>query len=460
MARFPISRTQFLRFNGTNTAVSFASYTPSTTAFSIALWVRPRAGGAANDRIVDWADSGPVNGFSIVQSTSSPQGVNANFTTYGAAGAVSAITAKMRIGEWNHLVGTYAVNSVKFFLNGVQAQTTDTSATMTTAAGAFGIGKRTGGSNFYRGDMREFLMFNRVLTQAEITDLYQSNTIPTTPDLYLKMDERSGTSLADSSGNGRTGTIAGTVLYGVSPSERMVLQPFNKAVNFSTATTDVVTVADTAALRPETLTTFTWMQWVYLFNTRNNVLPRLIGKGSHYTCFMGDQTNGKANYIALETENVDLSATEFWGTTQLNPNRWYHIATTFNDGECQHYVNGRPDAMTILNAAYADMSSTSGSDVLIGNSSGNNRNPFGLMQGIQMHNVALTADEVYRVSQGGEVSRGLVAKYNMDEGTGTTITDTSGNGFDGTLTGGGWANVTKLRTAAGTRTGAGTRTSI
>lgn len=460
MARRPIDQRKFLRFNGSSTAVSFASFVPSTTEFSIAFWVRPRSGGAANDRILDWADSGPVNGLSFVQSASSPQGVNANFTTYGAAGAVSAITAKMRLGEWNHLVGTYAVNSVKLFLNGVQVGTTDTSATMTTAAGAFGIGKRTGGSNYFRGDLREFLVYSRVLTQEEITNLYVSSTIPVSPDLYLKMDERSGTSLADSSGSGRTGTVAGTALYGVEPNERLVFPPFAKAINFAPATTSVVTVSDTAALRPETLKTFTWMQWVYLFNTRNNVLPRFIGKGSHYTCFMGDQTNGKANYVALETENSDLSATEFWGTTQINSNRWYHIATTFNDGNCQHYVNGRPDAMTIIGSAYVDMSSTVGSNVLIGNSSGNNRNPFGLMQGVQMHNVVLTDEEILAASNGGSVTRGLVAKYNMDEGSGTTITDSSGNGYDGTLTGSAWVTIDNTRAAAVSRTTATNRTAV
>lgn len=463
MSRILIQRKQFVRFDGTDDAVSFASYTPNTSAFSIAFWFRPRTGNAANARVLDWQDAGPASGFTLTMSTANKPQVTFAADTAAPANIISIVSTQMKLAEWNLVTITYAPNSAKLYVNGVQQSSTDTNCTIVAPAAAFAIGKRaTGATNFCRGDLHTFLVYPRVITQTEITDLYRLNSIPTTPDIYLKMDERSGTTVSDSSGNGRTGTLAGTPLFGTSPSERGIFQKYDKAINFSPATTSVVTVTDTAALRPETLKTFTWMQWVYLFNTRNNVLPRLIGKGAHYTCFMGDQTNAKANYVALETQNSTGGAVEFWGTTALKADRWYHIATSFNDGVCQHYIDGRPDAVTtILNPdPYLDLASTVGSDLLIGNSSGNSRNPLGLMQCVQIHNLVLTEEEIYQASKGGAVTRGLVAKYNMDEGTGVTVADSGGNGYDGTLTGGAWVTIDNSRATSGTRTTAGARTSI
>jgi len=448
MARLTVTQTQYLRLNGSNTSVAISSYTPSSTAFSVSMWFQPRTGGANNDRIIDWADAGPVNGFSMVLGTAAST-ANITFTVYDAVGAVAAIIAPCVFGGWNHLVATYAVNSVKFYLNGVQVGVTDTVATMTTATAALAIGKRaTGATNFARGNIRDVIIHSRVISQTEITGLYYSNVIPTSPDVYLKFDELSGTTALDSSTNSRNGTISGTVLYGRDASERTIISPISSSINFGADVTSVVQVTDTAALRPETLQTFTWMQRVFIYDTTNNVLPRFIEKGSHFTCLMGDQSNGKANYMALEIENVDLSPVEYWGTTSLQPNRWYHLATTFDNGTAQHYIDGRPDAMATLLGPFVNMSSTVGSAVKIGNRAAGSRNLAGQMQKVQMHNVALTADEILQSSKGLSVTRGLVAQYNMSEGTGTTVTDTSGNGFNGTLTAGAWVTVGTSRSTA------------
>lgn len=105
------------------------------------------------------------------------------------------------------------------------------------------------------------------------------------------------------------------------------------------------------------------------------------------------------------------------------------------------------------------MSSSSGSTLKLGNSGGGDRTLPGLMQGVQIHNVALTEDEVLQASKGLPVTRGLVAKYNMTEGSGTTITDSSGNGFNGTLTAGAWQSLTIARSKTATaRTASGART--
>ncbi|MFA5990503.1 MAG: LamG-like jellyroll fold domain-containing protein, partial [Sphingomonas sp.] len=136
------------------------------------------------------------------------------------------------------------------------------------------------------------------------------------------------------------------------------------------------------------------------------------------------------------------------GSTKIQPNRWYHIATTFNDGECQHYLNGVKESMVVINNALpyqSPLETSAGSDLKIGNSSANTRNPNGYICNVTQHNVALTQEEVITIMNGGNVSRGLVGKWNVDEGTGATVADSSGNGNNGTITGAVWETFVNTR---------------
>lgn len=437
---------RFLRLNGTNTAVSFASYVPPITAFSLAVWWKPQLVAATNARLMDWQDAGPLNGFTLNIATASKAHVT--FVANNGAGAslASIKTTDVEQAEWHLIILTYEVNSAKLFVDSVQQGVTDTSVTITAPATGFQIGRRAdAAANFGKGSIREFMVFPRVLTTAEITALY-TGIIPASPDVYLKMDELSGTTLADSSGNGRVGTVAGVAQYGMEVEERSGIAPYTKAVNFPLISS-IVAVSDAPIIRPETTRNFTWMCRVNIRSLRNNVLPRLIEKGSHYTAIMGDQTNASANYMALEIENVDTSATEFWGTTPIPTQRWVHLATTFDDATCQHYIDGQPDPMRLIGAAYVNMSDSSAANLNFANRTAGSRNLDGIMQDVRIYNVALTADEVYRASRGENITRGLVGQWKMNEGSGTAIVD-SINGNDGVLTDGVWQTITTARTSA------------
>lgn len=223
----------------------------------------------------------------------------------------------------------------------------------------------------------------------------------------------------------------------------------NKALNFASVASDRVIVSDVAILRPEATNIFTWSCWVYVFNTNNNLLPRMIEKGSNYTCIMGDQTVGTVyNRVALEVQATG-TVIEYWGSTRIQPHRWYHISSVFNDGDCQHYVNGVPEAMLVINNALpyqTPLTTTVGSTLKIGNSSANTRNWPGYICNVVMHNVALTQEEVITLMSGGDVTRGLVGKWNMDDGVGEPQ-DSSGQGNHGTITGASWATFVNERTS-------------
>ena len=56
------------------------------------------------------------------------------------------------------------------------------------------------------------------------------------------------------------------------------------------------------------------------------------------------------------------------------------------------------------------------------------------------------------------VDRGLVLRLKSNEGTGTTLSDSSGNSNNGTLTNGVWKSLTNTRTSATRNTTAGRST--
>lgn len=205
------------------------------------------------------------------------------------------------------------------------------------------------------------------------------------------------------------------------------------SLNFSSTTISVVSVSDTANLRPETTSLFTWVVWMMFFNTNNNVLPRIMEKTPHFACIMGDQNNGRRNQVALEVANVDASTTEYWGSTRLTPNRWYHIAIVFDNVTGQHYVNGVAETMTTLLGPYVALQSTSGNPLLIGNRATNSRNPYGLISDVRYYNRALSATEISQLFCGSSITSGLVGYWKLNDG-GSSSADSSGNSNTGTST--------------------------
>jgi hypothetical protein len=446
-----------LYLNGSDSYVTLpSSYIPSSP-FSVAFWYKPLRA-VANDRIVDQSDAGPTNGFNFVHADATAK-ITFQIRNAGVTEA-SIIMRTVKLNEWNFIVGTFETNSTKAYTNGVQEGSTDTSCSMSVPTTGMYIGRRTASSsNFARGLITKFMVYDKVLNQAEINNLY-GGLDPTKISklaVYYKLEERSGTVIVDSSENVRTGTRNGSAtanptVWFTEPGIRTLLPTSKsaKSLNFSKKTTALVSIADTTSISPETTSQFTWSSWIYLFDCRENVLPRICEKGAQFFCLMGDQTNAKGNQLALEITNDDNTTTEYWGSTKLQPGRWYHVATTFDGlagGVCQHYVNGEKDAMQTILGPFAQVKTTLGSTLNLGNNHSNTRNLSGRLSDFRMHNTILSQDEIRRIISHNDVVRGLVAKIDMNEGTGSSVTDSSGNGNTGTITAATWESITNSRSA-------------
>lgn len=207
----PRAFTKAIAFNGSSQYVTLDNFVPATASFSLAFWLKPNAI-AANNRLVDWQDSGPANGFTITTAVVAGSPNNIQFAVKNVSTTVAAINSgTVLTGRWSFVTATYEVNSVKFYINGAQVGSTDTSATMTAASATLTIGRRAGSSANYTACMMDEFMFwnSKVLTAAEIAALYYSYAVPSGLSVYLKFDD----DVTDSSGNGNNGTAQGTPTY-------------------------------------------------------------------------------------------------------------------------------------------------------------------------------------------------------------------------------------------------------
>jgi hypothetical protein len=446
-------------FNGSSSSVTIP-VTPSTTSFSIAFWfAKGRDIGSNNDRVIDWQVGGPADGFTVIQPTNS-RNIAFQLNNVGSQPA-NISSGNLEIDRRYFIVCTFdsaGAGTANIFVDGVLAAQ-DTSVVMTTAATTFTIGKRaTAASNFSKFKMGNFMFFNdKALTQSEVDGLYQRGTIPSGLTVHYDFEN----DVVDNSGNGNNGTESNSAYELFSSPVKLVTRGSTKALDFSGVPSANVSVADAASLRVETTEQFSWFNRVYIKKLDESVLPRIVEKGAHYSSWMGDKTNGRYRNIAVELAD-NGGAIEYWGNTKLEAGKWYDFAHTLgaSGASINHYINGVAEQISTISGPLSPpMASTSGSAFLIGNSGGSNRNTGGMIKDVQQHNVLLTPSEVTQLFNGESVTRGLVGSWPTSEGSGATIADNSGNGFNGVMSGASWVN-TNTRSLVASRNSVVSRTGV
>lgn len=177
-----------LDFDGSNDYVTVTdandlSFGNSSTdeAFSVGMWVEVVVGNTYQDVWAKWENTGSnIEYIGLI-------GDDEKFYVYLADVSSGAypwtVTNSALTAGWHYIVFTYdgaggatAINNAKTYVDGIQVATTGTNAgsyvSMENTSAAFTVGVRSGGANWFTGDLGVIFVENTELTAAEVWASY------------------------------------------------------------------------------------------------------------------------------------------------------------------------------------------------------------------------------------------------------------------------------------------------
>ncbi len=178
------------------------------------------------------------------------------------------------------------------------------------------------------------------------------------------------------------------------------------------------------------------MEILFKANSFPNTLNTLMGIEGNYLLRIGDATIPNNQFQVASTNsctNADL---------QLESNKWYHVAVTFDEGNVKVYINGIEKASgfvgkSSINIGAKHTDEEDGSRCFwIGYSYKDDRYFDGVISEVRIWNRTLSSEEIQATNHFYSVvpeSEGLISYWKFDEGSGTTVKDYSVSGYDLTI---------------------------
>ena len=118
-------------------------------------------------------------------------------------------STNLSLNQWSHIAATYDQANIKIYVNGALTCTFASTNALPAGNERWLLGKAFDYNNFFPGKMDEVRIWNVARTQSQIQNSMYSTISPSTSGLvgYYKLDEDSGSSAADATGHGYTGTV-------------------------------------------------------------------------------------------------------------------------------------------------------------------------------------------------------------------------------------------------------------
>jgi hypothetical protein len=411
-----------LLFNSSNDYVRVppSSSINNLAQLTLSFWINP-ANGGGNQYVV-------AKGFSLAYASSAKE---LYFTHYFSvsSGQWNMPVGSVPAGLWTHIVVTYddtsASNTPMFYVNGVSVATSTPVAPSGTAlsdsANPLILGNIGSLTQAVNGSLDDFRMYNRILSATEISQLYQGSQ-PTNCDQtcvgWWKFDQTSGTTASSS-----TLTVAQSVSGTVTGKYGNALQfPYGGYMSTATSLTS-----------PNPFTISLW------FKTSSN--GRLAGfvngqtfREAGYSRYLYVGTDGKlyfSLYTGSSTVSINSSAT-------YNDGAWHYVAASLSSGGMSLSVDGTQVA---TNASQTTAQAATGYWALGNGPTSSTNSPGaavfnGAIDDARIYNVALSptvVSSIYADASPYPCDSTCVAYWPLDETSGTSASDATGNGDTGTL---------------------------
>lgn len=290
--------------------------------------------------------------------------------TSGGVQTAESSDDTVEYGAWYHGACVYnsTTNTLKAYLNGVLEDTDDTTGfTPDTVSEPVRIGRQrhAGSEEYMDGSIDDVRIYTEALTDSEIAALYAKTspsalTVPTA-DLvaHYKLNEETGSTIVDSSGNGFNGTWYDNVNDNVA--EEFVAAKDSTGISFDGVSggggDDYIDLGTTNILtgREAAFSICTWVKLDTLTSAEYIIYGRYGGGVSGAFLFQAD-SNSK---WGIETGTGGFN--NMYANTRLTPGAWTHLCAVRNGGTLYFYKNGAADGST----AYTQPNSIVGADQFI-----------------------------------------------------------------------------------------------
>jgi hypothetical protein len=431
-------------------------------SFTLAGWIKSTSfvtSGAFGDPIVSEISSSNAGGTNYIFSTNT---VSASryfqmILSNGAALTTRVGATPLSTGTWYHFAAVYdsSAQTLHLYLNGALddgSLTGTVPASLNTAITAEHIGYTTWTGAHLNAAVDDLRIYNRILSAAEITQLYNSSapgTILYNPGYrasqycdgqfwkkmggagdpvsglidWWKFDDGGGTSATDSAGS-ITGTLSGST----KPSWATGMQTGALSFNGSTA------YVDTGNNHPLGAGAATASAWVYLTSYNASGFSQIFSQGSGgLDC---DVVTASSQFSCSHNSFTNSVSTAN-NTAVLNQWQFFTV-TRDGSGNLTLYVNG-------VQSGGTGQAGSAGAGT-IGSAIGtryDHPNYFwpGLIDDVRFYNRQLSAADIMTLytstgGESGDINSNLVGYWKLDENSGTLANDSSINGNTAALTNG------------------------
>ncbi len=150
--------------------------------FTISAWANVEPGSTNHRAVVSCRDDLPGNAQQVRGYIfyAEPNNTWQFWTGAGPTPWKLVQGPSVNLGDWDHLVGTYADGTMEFYVNGESAGKTDSDLVLNSAQELLiGAGQNEGQSHsfFFKGIIDEVRIYNRVLDENEITAVMESDSL-------------------------------------------------------------------------------------------------------------------------------------------------------------------------------------------------------------------------------------------------------------------------------------------
>lgn len=396
---------------GANDRVQVTGFGVAGTGLTVLAWFTADSFG--DDHFVSKTNGTGLSNFywtlGLGSSTEIKTHLKINGTTYEFKPSVSTMSA----GVWYFIALTYDGSTIRVYRNGAQVGSMSQSGTLTTdtsVAVALGNLPSGAGDRAFDGVLDEPAVFDKALTSAEISALYNAGVGPIG---HWKLVETSGTTATDSSKNLNHGTYTnGPVLASAGPYPGSG----DKAANVDGSNDHVVIGNESVYDLTGPMSVAAWIK-VDVFDDNEQAI---VTKGNNAWRL---QRYGSTNYAEFYCNS--LTTTSVVSSADVNDGKWHHVVGVYTGSQLQIYVDG---VLSNSVAATGNIQTNNRALRIGSNDQGSARYFDGSIHDVRIYGYGLSASDVAKLY-------GFVGHWKLNQTSGASVTDSSLAATNGAVNG-------------------------